>query len=184
MKGWIVGIFALVGVFIVVAIAAIAAVIFFELSNKEIDLRSQFDAQAKANTVIYDKVWKTIQQKAQIKADYAGDFKKIYTDIMNARYQGDSKGAPLFKWIQEQNPTFSIDLYKDLSQTIEAQRAEFARVQNRLIDIKREHDNLLNKAPSCWFLGSRKPLVLNIVTSSKTENTFATGKEDDISLPR
>jgi hypothetical protein len=184
MKGWMIGIVALVGFGCIASVGVIAAIMFFQLSNKEIDLRSQFDAQSKANTVIYDKVWKTIQQKAQIKADYAGDFKKIYTDIMNARYQGDAKGAPLFKWIQEQNPTFSVDLYKDLSQTIEAQRAEFARVQNRLIDIKREHDNLRNKAPSCWFLGARKELVLNIVTSSKTENTFATGKEDDISLPR
>lgn len=184
MKGWLIGVLALVFVSVIVAVAGIGTMMYFNVSNKEIDLRSQYVAQEKVNETIYDKVWKIIQQKAQIKSDYAKDFKNIYTDVMNARYGNESNGSPLFKWIQEQNPNFSIDLYKDLSQTIEAQRNEFARVQARLIDIKREHQNLRLKFPTSLFVGGRPELELKIVTSSKTEQAFETGKEDDISLPR
>jgi len=107
-------------------------------SNQEIELRNQSVAQQKANEVIFDKTWKVIKQKAQITDKYAKDFKDIYVSIMNERYEGDQKNNPMFKWIQEQNPNFSVDMYKDLSDSIEANRAEFARVQNRLVDIKRD----------------------------------------------
>ena len=47
--------------------------------NQEIELRNQAVAQQKSNKVIYDKVWKVIQQKAQIADKYEGAFKEIYT---------------------------------------------------------------------------------------------------------
>jgi hypothetical protein len=101
---------------------------------------------------------------------------------MNERYQGDAKQAPLFKWIQEQNPQFSEKMFLNLSDAIEAQRGEFAMVQKRLIDIKREHDNLRQKFPGNIIVGSRGEIKIDIVTSTKTEKTFETGKEDQIDL--
>ena len=172
----------LVMVGVVIFIGIIAAIMNFSYKNSEIDLRNQAKAQQEANKVIFDKVWKVIQQKAQITDKYASDFKSIYGNIMHERYQGDSKQAPLFKWIQEHNPTFSVELYKDLSDAVEANRAEFARVQNRLIDIKREHDNLRQKFPGSIFVGSKPELEIQIVTSDKTTQVFQTGKENEVDL--
>jgi len=165
-------------------IIAVIVVIFMGIGyrNKEVDLRNQAGAQQDANKIIYDKVWKVIKQKAQITDKYAADFKGIYTNIMGQRYQGDAKGAPMFKWIQEQNPNFSVEMYKDLADAIEANRAEFARVQMRLRDIKREHDNLRQKFPSSMFVGGRAELDIKLVTSTKTEKTFETGVDDDVDL--
>lgn len=151
--------------------------------NHEIDLRNQAGAQEKANQVVYDEVWKVLQQKAGILDKYADDFKSVYGTIMEDRYQGEKNGpSPTFKWIQESNPGFSWEMYKDLSVAIEAYRGKFSRVQQKLIDIKREHDNLRQKIPSCWFVGGKPELQITIVTSTKTERTFKSGKEDNIEL--
>ena len=150
--------------------------------NQEVDLRNQAEAQQKANKVIYDKVWKVIQQKAQISDKYENAFKEIYNNLMTQRYQGDTKNNPLFKFITEQHPNLSTDLYKDLSDAVESNRAEFARVQNRLIDIKREHQNLRQKFPSSIFVGGKSELIIQTVTSGKTEEVFNIGQENDIKL--
>jgi len=155
---------------------------FITYSNQEVELSTQFSAQQKANTVIYDKVWKTLQQKAGVASQSADAFKNIYASIMDARYDG--KDQVLMNWIQEQNPTFDMSLYKDLSLSIEANRAEFANVQQKLIDIKREHDNLRMKIPSSIFLSLKgvKELQMQIVTSTRTEKAFDTGRDDDVGL--
>lgn len=167
---------------IVVVLGVIVLGMYFSTSNTEIALRTQAAAQQKKNEAIYDKVWKTIQQKAGIVDKYAGDFKAIFGTLMSERYQGETKGAPMFKWITEHNPNFSVDLYKDLSDAVESNRAEFVMVQSRLLDIKREHQNLLKQFPSCVFVGGRDTLKIQIVTSTKTEKTFAIGKEDSVTL--
>lgn len=167
----------------VVAVAVGAVTIMgVGFSNQEIELRNQSIAQQDANEVIYDKTWKVVKQKAQIADKYAVEFKEIYSGLMDSRYSADGDKNPAFKWIQEQNPTFSTELYKELGDSISGLRAEFARVQNRLIDIKREHDVLRQKFPSKMFVGKRDELEINIVTSAKTEEVFAAGTEDDVEL--
>lgn len=156
------------------------AIAYFNISNEEISLRNQAKAQEKANEVIFDKTWKTIQQIANVSDQYKNSFKEIYSQIMNERYKNDD--GMLMKWIQESTPTFSTDLYKQLNDAISANRAEFAEVQKRLIDIKRVHDDLRLKFPSSIVLSGRPEIEIKIVTSSKTEKAFSTGKDDDINL--
>jgi len=155
---------------------------FISYSNREVLLRNQFSAQQKANEVVFDKVWKVIQQKAGVSSEYADKFRGIYTDIMDARY-GKGDGT-LMKWITEQNPQFDAGLFKDLSLAIESNRTEFMRVQEKIIDIKREHDNLRMLFPSSVFLGIKgvKELEMKLVTSTRTERAFETGKDDDVEL--
>jgi len=174
---------ALVSMGVVALLILIVVLMGVGAVNTEIELKNQAIAQEKANQVVYDEVWKVLQQKAGILDKYAEDFKSVYGTIMEDRYQGEKNGpSPTFKWIQEHNPTFSWEMYKDLSVAIEAYRGKFSRVQQRLIDIKREHDILRQKIPSCWFVGGKPELKITIVTSTKTENTFKIGKEDNIDL--
>lgn len=179
MFKWIVPVVLVV---IVAIIGGIGSVMYFNTTNTEIDIRNQIKAQQKSNEVIYDEVWKVLQQKAGVLDKYSSDFKEAFGGIMNARYSGESNGAPMFKWIQEHNPSFSVEMYKDLSVSIESQRAKFTRVQNKLLDLKREHDNLRLKFPYRLFVGNVPEIEIKIVTSSKTEKTFETGKEDNINL--
>jgi len=167
---------------IVILVGLMIAFWWFGTSNHEIDIRNQAVAQQKANEAVFDKTWKSISQIAQLPMEYASKFKEIYHDIMSERYQGDAKGAPLMKWIQEQNPQFSTTLYERVADAVESNRAEFLMVQKRLIDIKREHDNIRMKFPSSIVVGGRPALEIKIVTSTKTEKAFGTGKDDDVDL--
>lgn len=175
-----------VGLLITVAVVAIfglsIAMWGVGVSNTEIELREQAVAQEKDNQNIYQKVWTVIKQKAQVTDKYATDFKDIYANLMNERYEGDEKSNPTFKWIHEQNPAFSVEMYKDLADSIEALRAEFTRVQSRLIDIKREHDVLRKRFPSKLIVGNRPELEITIVTSQKTKEVFRTGEENNVDV--
>ena len=149
-------------------------------NNAEIGLRSQIKAVQKSNEAVFDSVWKIIKQQAQIADKYKDAFKGIYKGIMSERY---SKGdGSLMKWITESNPNFDTKLYEKVSNSIEAQRLSFLREQQKLLDLKREHDNLLKQIPSSWFVGSRPEIEVQIVTSSKSEEAFKTGKEDDTGI--
>lgn len=167
---------------VLVVIVAIFFMMKIGYVNQAIDYETQYTAQTDANKAIYDEVWKVLKQKAGVLDKYAGDFTKAYAPIMDARYQGEAKGAPMFKWIQEHNPTFSVEMYKELSDAITAQRAKFTRVQLRLRDIKREHDKLRLQFPSSIFVGKRDELEVILVTSTKTKQTFETGEENDVDL--
>ena len=86
------------------------------------------------------------------------------------------------KWIQEANPNFDTSLYKDLAQSIEIQRTEFQKVQERMIDIKREHEVLLTTVPSKWFISNKTPIEYTIISSTRSKVVMETGLDDDVSL--
>jgi hypothetical protein len=158
------------------------AMIYFSTVTQEAQLVAEGEAQQKVSMVVFDKVWKVIDQKVQILGAYREDFKAIIRDEMTQRYQGEQKGSPMMKFIQENNINISTELYKEIMDCIEGQRTEFTSVQKRLIDIKFQHDKLLVTPPWNMFLKGKKPLEIRLVTSSKTERTFETGKEDDVQL--
>lgn len=137
--------------------------------------------QEKSCKAVYDNMWKIISQKAQVSEKYKDAFKDIYPQLIEGRY-GNEKGGSLMKFIVESNPSFDISLYKELSQSIEAERNRFTNEQQMLIDIKREEDNLLQKPISGFFLSDKKSYEIKIITSTKTEKVFDTGKEDNVSV--
>lgn len=157
----------------------------YGIREKAIDIETNFEAQVSVNKSMHDKMWKIISQKAQIKDSYAEDFGKNFSAIMEGRYGNpDNRSNSMMLWIQEKNPDFSIDLYKDLSQAVEAQRTEFHGVQARMIDLKREHDRLLKGTISQFAMFGKTELKLQLVTSGRTENAFNTGKDDDVELSK
>lgn len=171
---------------IVCAIALLSIVgIYFGMSvsynNRDAELRNLVTAKQKDNENVFDATWKIIKQKAGVASQYKEDFKEIYPELISGRYGGDN-GKMFMKWIQEHNPQFDTSLYKSLMVSIESQRVVFRDAQTRLLDIKREHDNLRTRFPSGWFLSNKSEVEVKIVTSTKTAETFAVGVEDDISL--
>lgn len=175
-KGWIVvGVLAFVAIFMVV-------VPLISYGNNEADLRTSVEASQKANQVVYDRVWKTIQQQAGVTDKYQESFRGIYKDIMDARNPDGQ--AKLVKFVKEANPNFDSSLFKQLMTSIEANRRDFEREQKTLIDIHAEHTRLFRRFPSSMYLGflGRKELAIQLVTSTRTDNAFQTGKDDDTDL--
>jgi hypothetical protein len=134
--------------------------------------------------VVFDNTWKKIQQQAGVADQYKTGFKEIYVSMMDARYAGDSASGKetLMKWITESNPTFDVSLYKTLMNTIEGSRNEFTMEQKKLIDIDRELKTMKVTFPNSLVLGGKADLEIVLVTSSKTEEAYKTGKDDDVDL--
>lgn len=156
---------------------------FISVNNRDSTLRNQFQAKERSREAIYDETWKTIKQIAQVSDKYSDDFKKVYPEIMEARYGGkDSKDGALMKFVTESNPNFDISLYTKLTNVIESKRSQFTASQEELIDIKREHDNLQMLFPGSLFVMNKERIKITIVSSTKSKETMDTGVEDDVDL--
>jgi hypothetical protein len=171
------GIVALIGAGFFVMVPLL---MYTSYNNSEIRLKHAVTAQQKKNEAVFDNTWKILKQQAGVANQHKEAFRQIYADLMHGRY--DSGGGQMMKWVQEHNPQFDSSLYGRLMTSIEAQRTTFTREQTRLIDLKREHDNLRETIPSSFFVGNRAPVEIIVVTSGQTEHTFETGREDNVDL--
>lgn len=169
-----------IGVLLVAFIGIAWVLMYYSYSNKYITVRNLYDAQVSDDKIVFDEVWKVVKQQAQVSDQYAESFKSIYVGMMDARYSKDENAT--FKWIKEQNPQFSQDMYMKLMNTIEAQRSKFTTVQRKLISYHMELKNMVQLFPGSLFIGSREVPELKLVTSTKTEETFQTGKDDDVDM--
>jgi hypothetical protein len=173
-------VFFIVGSICTVVLIAVIAFSCIGYTNTEVDLRNRFVAQEKVSMSYFDKMWKIISQHAQITDKYKEDFKEIYIPMMEGRYKHG--GGKMMQWVQERNPEFSSAMYTKLMNTVESQREGFHREQKKLVDIKMAHDNLRQKIPSKFIVGDSEPLVLKLVTSSKTKKVMETGEDNDVDL--
>jgi hypothetical protein len=155
---------------------------YFSYNNQEVKLRELAEAQRGKIEGVYDAMWKIISQKAQVTTEYKDAFAQIYPEIINGRYSNGENDGSLMKWIQESNPNFDSSLYKDLMQSIELQRIQFQKTQERMIDIIREHKVLCTTYPSKWFITNTSPIEYTIISSTKSKMTMETGIEDDVTV--
>lgn len=164
----------------ILLIATIVTIWAISISNREIKIRIREVAQQEVCQSYFDKMWKTLQQKANVADQYKDAFKEIYIPLIEGRY---SKGdGSLMKWITEHNPSFDVSLYKDLMESIEAERDGFFFEQSKLIDIDREHKTMRKTFPNKLVIGSRPDVKIKIIKSLKTENVYQSGQENDIDL--
>jgi hypothetical protein len=172
------------GIIIIVSVMTLGIIIFLvgtNAGNREVKLRSQITAQKQICEAYYDKLWKVIAQKVQVAEQYKTAFKEIYPSLIEGRY-GNEKTGTLAKFINESNPNFDISLYKDLMNSIEAERAGFFMEQKKLIDLNNEHRIVRKTFPSNIFVGGRPDIEIVIVSSDATKKAMETGKENDIDL--
>jgi hypothetical protein len=173
--------YALIAVAAFVMFGLLGVIQYVGLSNQEVQLASQFKAQQTKNTAVFDNTWKIISEVAEVSDQYKDAFKEIYPALMQGRY-GNQKDGSLMKWVTESNPNFDTSLYSKLVNAIEEQRTLFTAEQEKLIDIKREHDVLVQTFPGSIFLSGRQLPDMVIVTSTKTAEAFKSGKDDDTQL--
>lgn len=152
---------------------------YFSYNNQEFALRKQAEAQRGKVEGTFDAMWKIISQQAQVSEQYKDAFKDIYPDLISGRYKDNNT---FMKWIQESNPNFDTRLYNTLMQTIEVQREQFKKSQERMLDIIREHETLCETYPSKWFISNTTPIEYTVISSTKTKYTMETGIDDDVEL--
>jgi len=182
----------------ILVIAVIASYISFY--NTAVKLENTTRAQFQSNKNAYDSMWKTIQETAQVPDKYKDDFKELLVAETSAKF-GPGGSKAMMQWFQERELRLPVEMYTKVQTAIEANRAEFKRGQDVLLDKQRRYsDHLQSFGGSIWagFSGHPKPVmgelaptkdmdgdgtltVLDypIVTSAKTEAAFATGEDNE-----
>ena len=159
---------------------AVVGGMYVNYNNREVSLRNLAEAQRGNIENVYDKMWKILQQKAQVTDEYKVAFREIYPQLIEGRYsQGDGS---LMKWIQESNPNFDTSLYKDLMNSIEVERNYFSSEQKKMLDIIRQHNTLRHTIPSGWFVGARPQIEYAVISSFKAKAVMETGEDNDVDL--
>ena len=153
---------------------------YFSYNNREIALRKESEAQNGKIESVHDTMWKIIKQKAQVSEKYKDAFEKIYPDLIRGRYSNDQ--GSMMKWIKEQNPEFDTSLYRDLSQAIEIQRTIFSNAQQRMLDILRERETLIESLPAKFFISNKTKIDYEVISSTNTKTVMGTRIDDDITL--
>ena len=150
------------------------------LYNQEISLRNQIEAKQQENTAHFDNMWKKIKQTVQVSDKYKDGLKEVLASYTSGRKKESDQ--LLMDWTKEAIPSFDSSIYKQLMNIVTASRDDFTLNQKELIDLNRQHDVLLDTFPNNIYyrvLGIEK-IKITIVTSTKTEDAFKTGKDDDI----
>lgn len=149
--------------------------------NKETRLRNQITAKQTDNTSEYDNLWKKLSQSAQVTDAQKEALREIIVGNAQARKSG---GGSLATVVHEAVPTVDTSTFNNLLNIVTSSRDAWTMRQKELIDLKREHDNIIDLFPSnliCMVLGRQK-IDIKIVTSSRTGEAFKTGKDDDVDL--
>jgi hypothetical protein len=171
----------LIGIGVVIAVIGLWAFFaYMSYSNAEVRQRNLITAKQKENTTHLDTTLKTISQTAQVSQQQMASIKEIIVGNAEARKVPNSGKLALM--IHEAVPNVDAATFNNLQNIIVASRATFQRNQTALLDMSRVHNNMLTEMPSSWFVGGRPAVEIKIVTSTRVENAFETGKDDDDSV--
>lgn len=144
-------------------------------------------------------ITKKVKETAQVTDNYKNSFKEIFVGGIEGRYKDGGMGQ-MALLIQEANPALSPELYLQVQRVIEAGRNDFMRSQTDLLDKQRRFKTHLETFGGSVFAGftnmpkevagDLKPprdrdgdgrytvLDYPVVTSSKTQEVFNTGRDD------
>lgn len=173
------------GVFVLLAVVLASALI--STTNEFVRLENGIKAQYRDNQNVYDKMFKSFRESAQVNEMYAADLDKTFKSAISARYGVEGSKA-LFQFIKEQNPNFDSKLYTNLQAMIEANRNTFSANQTAMSERCRVYDDQRMQFPGSLVAGlfgyPRIELTkyCTMVTSGRTEKAFETKKDEEIKL--
>ncbi len=168
---------------IALGIGGCSAVYGVSTYNTAKRLHNMYDAKLVDNTSEFDNMWKKISQTAQIPEAKKDALKEIFNGYASAR-TGNGDGGSMMKWVQESIPNPDLSEFKDVMNIIVGSRDSWTNRQKELVDIARQYNEMLAVFPSNIFLGlfGMEKIDPKVVTSSRTDNAFKTGKDDDVDL--
>jgi hypothetical protein len=154
--------------------------------SKAVEFENGIKYQDKEMQNVYDNFWKEVQELAQVPDMYRDDVMKVFEGVLKNRY-GEEGSKAMWQWIQEHNPNIPADIYTRVQDSIQAGRARFTKAQTRLLDLKNQYENFLQKPVNDWFAARQKrPRIdlskYDILTSEKTSKAFDTKKDEPIKI--
>ena len=171
---------------VIAGVAAVTAFVFLasgvSIYNDQARLKNLYEMKIKSNEAEFDNMWKKLQQTAQIPDAQKEAFKDVFTSYAKARtVEGQGR---VMAWVKEAIPNYNGKIFTKLMNIVIGSRDGWTSRQNELVDIARQYNANLVVFPKNILLpifGFAK-IDPKIITSSRTEETFKTGKDDDVTL--
>ena len=178
------GIIALGIVGIIIVSVIVIGSMFAGYYNQDVSLRTTIEQKQVDNTSEFDNMFKKISQVAQVTDAQKDAIKEIMVGYAEARSQGRDGQGSFINALHEAIPNVDTSTFNNLQNIITSSRDTFTMRQKELLDLKREHDKLLRSFPGNLFFAimGKKPIDVIVVTSTKTEKVFATGKDDNFDV--
>jgi hypothetical protein len=174
----VLAILAVIGA-VICALCIIIVITCISYSNQEVRLRNQITAKQRDNTSELDNVQKKISQFVQVTDLQMAAIKDIIVGNAIARKGGSGSLATL---VTEAVPNIDTSTFNNLQNVIAGSRDAWTMRQKELLDLKREHDNLIDVFPSSLIVGSRGKIEVVIVTSAAVKENFLTGEDNNTKL--
>jgi hypothetical protein len=158
--------------------------VVLSFNNGAVEQEAGIKAQYLANQAVYDKVWKSVAQTANVATAHSDKFKSIIVEAIEGRYAKDD--GLLFKSITEANGSaLPVELYAKVQQIIESGQSEFTANQTSLLARKQTYETFLGRFPNnvmASVLGYPRIDLdkYGIVTSNRTDEAFATKKDEPL----
>jgi hypothetical protein len=162
-----------------IALGVILVITCISYSNQEVRLRNQITAKQRDNTSELDNVQKKISQFVQVTDLQMAAIKDIIVGNATARKGGSGN---LATFVTEAVPNIDTSTFNNLQNVIAGSRDAWTMRQKELLDLKREHDNLIDVFPSSLIVGSRGKIEVVIVTSAAVKENFLTGEDNNTKL--
>jgi hypothetical protein len=169
---------AVFGIILLIAFAVLGTV------NKYSRLEVRAGAEETNNKNILDNTRKMIREAGVVAKEEVAALEKLIVGYAKARGQnggGGDNNVVSIGMVQEAVPSItSVDTIKRLSNIASAGRIDWQNAQSKLIEIKRQGDDMLKQQPSGFILSlfGKKEIKVTIITSDETEENFATGKDN------
>ena len=177
-------IIAVIGVLVIFfSIFLIGGISVISTYNQESVLKNLYDAKVKANSADFDNTWKKISQSYQVADSNKDALKEVFNGYATARTGTGSKD-PAMLWIKEAIPNADLSIYKQVLNIITSSRDGWTDRQKELVDISRQYNQNLSVFPSNFVLKmfGFQYLDAKVITSTRTEQAFESGKDDDVDL--
>lgn len=170
------------GLFLSILFAVVMIGTVVGWNNQASSLQNQYEMKVKANQGEFDNLWKKIKQAAQIPEQKKNAFKEIFNSYAGARSTGGKD--QMMTWVKESVPNVDLGIYDHLMNIITGSRDTWTMKQTELVSIAEQHNKLLVVQPQGFVLGllGHKTIEPKVITSARTEETFSTGQDNDISL--
>lgn len=152
----------------------ITSVMYFNFNNQHKDYHNRYDAEVNVIENRIDNMWKIISDKFDMSQQYFENFKEIAKVNVGAF----DDGGEMWKWINTNLPQIDPSIYKEVMSTIESERLSLEKSQNKIIDIVREHNNLVTKVPSRWFISDDDLMEWEVISSKETKEIMTTHEDN------
>lgn len=136
------------------------------------------------NTNVLDNTRKAIREAATVSDKEVEALTNIITGYAEARGGNTAGDGQLVTvgMVREAVPSIqSLDTLKNLQNIVVAGRKDWQFSQTRLLDMKRQADDMITTFPSGTVLKmlGKKEVEVVIVTSEETKENFATGEDNN-----